>query len=136
ATLRTRDGIEVPVLVDDPGLEHRLVAETGRTASETRERFLAEAAALMLEQPGRKRAVLAVAPPDWDPGDATVGGILDALARSPWMRATTPDAILADPDLAPSGSVPISSRLPASSSAGSTPSASRPTAEYFASLRE
>jgi hypothetical protein len=109
------------------------VAEDGQTASETRERFLAEAAALMLEQPGRKRAVVAVAPPDWDPGDATVGGILDALERSPWMRATTPDAILADPDLVPSGAIPIAPALPASSSGASV---SRLPADYFASLRE
>jgi uncharacterized protein DUF6049 len=135
AMLTTRDGIEVPSLVNDPGLAQRLAADAGLTPAETRQRFLAEAAALMLEQPGRKRAVVAVAPADWDPGDATVGGILDALARSPWMRATTPDAILADPDLAPSGSVAIASSLPASSS-GSGTSASRPTADYFASLRE
>ncbi|HEY8200928.1 MAG TPA: DUF6049 family protein [Actinomycetota bacterium] len=133
ATLTTRDGIEVPVLVNDPGLAQRLVAVGGQTPPETRERFLAETAALMLEQPGRKRAVVAVAPPDWDPGDAAVGGILDALGRSPWMQATTPDAILADPDLVPSGSIPIAPALPAPPSGAG---ASRPPADYFASLRE
>lgn len=134
AMLTTRDGVEVPSLVNDPGLSHRLVADSGQTASETRERFLADTATLMLEQPGRKRAVVAVAPPDWNPGDATVGGILDALARSPWMRGTTPDAILADPDLMPSNPIAIAPSPPTSASSGT--GTTRPPADYFASLRE
>ena len=128
-TLTTRDRVDVPALVEDPGLASRLVSGKGRSASETRQRFLAEAAALMLEQPGRKRAVVAVAPLDWDPDDATVGGILDALARSPWMRGTTPDAILADTDLAPIGRSQIAGPRAATGTG-------EPPADYFASLRE
>lgn len=131
-TLSTREGVEVPALVEDTGLARRLVPEEGRPASETRQRFLAEAAALMLEQPGHKRAVVAVAPLDWDPGDATVGSILDALARSPWMRGTTPDAILADPDLSPSGRTQIAGARRGAGTAGT----SEPPADYFASLRQ
>ena len=128
-TLTTRDRVDVPALVEDPGLAQWLVAEEGRSDSEARQRFLAEAATLMLEQPGRKRAVVAVAPADWDPGDAAVGAILDALARSPWMRGTTPDAILADADFAPR------ERSQIAAARGRTGTV-EPPADYFASLRE
>lgn len=128
-TLTTRDRVEVPALIEDRGLAQRLVPEEGRSPTETRQRFLAEAATLMLEQPGRKRAVVAVAPLDWNPDDATVGSILDALARSPWMRGTTPDAILADADLAPPGRSQIAGARGATGTV-------EPPADYFASLRE
>jgi hypothetical protein len=130
-TLSTRDGHAVPALVQDAGLGRRLVPEEGRAASETRLRFLSEAATLMLEQPGRRRAVVAAAPLDWAPGDATVGGILDALARSPWMRGTTPDRILADTEL-PKPSV---ARIRANAAALGAAGSAEPSADYFTSLR-
>jgi hypothetical protein len=130
-TLSTRDGHAVPALVEDLALGERLAPEPGTAAAETRQRFLGEATTLMLEQPGRKRAVAVVAPQDWAPTDATVGGILDALARSPWLRGTTPDAILADPELPKRTLVAVATNA-GTSEPGVT---SEPPADYFSSLR-
>jgi hypothetical protein len=85
----------------------------------------------MLEQPGRKRAVAAVAPQDWAPSDATVGGILDALARSPWLRGTTPDAIFADAALPK----PTPARVATAGVRSGESDLADPPSDYFSSLR-
>lgn len=135
-SIRTRARSPVTALIEDPALGSRLEGapngadETDETSPQARQRFLADTATIMLEQPARHRAVVAVAPADWEPDDAELDGILGALARSPWMRAATPDAIMNDNRL------PTADRLqlaPTKVVLGKAPESSD---EYLSTLRD
>lgn len=77
----------------DAVLGRRFTQAPGISAVQARQRFLAETASIMLERPAEDRVVFAAAPPDWAPTAALLGGILDALIRSPWMSGVTPSSI-------------------------------------------
>jgi hypothetical protein len=89
AAISTRGG-SVDALVTDAGLNKRLAPYTDITAIQSRQRFLAETASIMLERPREARVVYAAAPESWSPAPKMVGGILQALTSSPWMTGTTP----------------------------------------------
>lgn len=90
--LRTRTAT-AEALVSDSVLESRLSVVSEAGAVETRQRFLAETATIMLERPAQTRAVMAVGGLDWEDGHIALRGVLDALANSPWMRGVTPDDV-------------------------------------------
>jgi uncharacterized protein DUF6049 len=89
AVIPTRGGT-VSALVTDVGLNRRLAPSPEITAIQSRQRFLAETASIMLERPSESRVVYAQAPESWSPAPKMIGGILEALATSPWMTGTTP----------------------------------------------
>lgn len=95
-----------------------------------RQRFLADTATIMLERPSLKRAVVAVAPPDWDPAGPEVEGILASLGGSVWMRGVTVDSI---PDLVPAPATAASLTGPEAIQAEGPPA---PPRDYFLQLRE
>jgi hypothetical protein len=105
----TRAGPNAQALVLDPGLTRRLVDTPEITAVQARQRFLAETASIMLERPAEDRVVYAHAPIGWSPAPTLITGILEALARSPWMVGVTPATAqppaTAGPGLAPTEAV-------------------------------
>jgi Family of unknown function (DUF6049) len=88
----------VGALVVDDVLSSRLEGEAGLSPVQIRQRFLAESATILLEQPAHARSMAVLAPPDWDPDPVVVNGVLDALtpaSGSPWMTGAAPDAVIA-----------------------------------------
>lgn len=86
-------GVETIALVADDGLQTQ-IRRSGREGSiEARQRFVAESATIHLETPGLVRAVVAIAPPDWEAEDDSAGELLSAVEVAPWLNATTPDVI-------------------------------------------
>jgi hypothetical protein len=92
----TPSGEPTLALVSDRDLSRLLVDSEELGAIEARQRFLAETATIMLERPSQYRAVVAVASPEWNPPPAVAEALMSALAQAPWIRATTPEAIVAD----------------------------------------
>ncbi|MGH2769616.1 MAG: DUF6049 family protein [Actinomycetota bacterium] len=93
--LRTRIGA-VRAVVEDATLASRLTPEEGVGPIQARQRLLAETATIMLERPAQGRGVTLVAPQDWSADPTIINGLLDALARSPWMVGRTPDQLLSE----------------------------------------
>jgi hypothetical protein len=89
-------GVESFALVADAGLENEIDRSGELGTIEARQRFVAETATIHLETPGLFRAVVAIAPPDWEAQDDSAAALLDVIATGSWLRATTPDAIAAD----------------------------------------
>ncbi|HYN98765.1 MAG TPA: DUF6049 family protein, partial [Actinomycetota bacterium] len=89
-------GVETEALVADAGLENEIQRSGELGTIEARQRFVAETATIHLETPGLFRAVVAIAPPDWEAQGISASGLLDVLSSSSWLRPTTPDAITAD----------------------------------------
>jgi hypothetical protein len=84
-------------LVVDDVLSSRLGSVAGLNALQVRQRFLAESATILLEQPAHTRSIAVLAPSDWDPDPRVINGVLDALAPaggSPWMTGSSPDAVI------------------------------------------
>src|SRR5437764_187129 len=84
-------------LVVDDVLSSRLGSVAGLNALQIRQRFLAESATILLEQPARTRSMAVLAPSDWDPDAQVINGVLDALTPAggpPWMPGTAPDAVV------------------------------------------
>ena len=110
-TIRTRSGSKVAGLVLDPGLTERLRTASTNEPAVSRQRFLAETATIMLERPGTQRAVVAVAPLDWNVPTGYLDGLLKAIGDSPWTKPVALDGIPANEtvalsvDLAPSDDV-------------------------------
>src|SRR5207253_2669373 len=116
-------------LVVDDVLSSRLESQAGVTALQVRQRFLAESATILLEQPAHTRSIAVLAPPDWDPDPQVVNGVLDALTPtggSPWMTGTAPDAVVGETSDPPA-------RLVAQSVSDALPQS--PGRDYFESLR-
>ncbi|MEA2587191.1 MAG: hypothetical protein QOH66_118 [Actinomycetota bacterium] len=87
----------VGALVVDDVLSSRLESPPGLNALQVRQRFLAESATILLEQPAHTRSIAVLAPPDWAPDPLVINGVLDALTPtggSPWMTGTAPDAVV------------------------------------------
>jgi hypothetical protein len=89
-------GVESFALVADAGLESEIRRSGELGTIEARQRFVAETATIHLETPGLFRAVVAIAPPDWEAQGDSAAGLLDVIASGSWLRATTPDAIASD----------------------------------------
>ncbi|MGQ0678976.1 MAG: DUF6049 family protein [Actinomycetota bacterium] len=88
------EGIETMALVADAGLNASLAVAGELGAVQARQRFAAETATIHQESPGVVRAVVALAPLDWQIGAQAILGIFETAARAPWLVATTPDGIL------------------------------------------
>ena len=85
-------------LVEDDVLASRLQDVAGLGPIQIRQRFFAESATILLEQPAHSRTVAVVTPPDWNPDQIVIDGILDAITPatgSPWMTGAAPDSALA-----------------------------------------
>lgn len=89
-------GVETEALVADSGLEDQIRRSGELNTIEARQRFAAESATIHLETPGLVRAVVAIAPPDWEAQGSSASGLLDVIASGSWLRGTTPDAITAE----------------------------------------
>lgn len=89
-------GVETEALVADAGLESAIKRSGELGTIEARQRFAAESATIHLETPGLFRAVVAIAPPDWEAQGSSASRLLDVVASGSWLRATTPDAITSD----------------------------------------
>lgn len=89
-------GVEAEALVADAGLESQIERSGELGTIEARQRFAAESATIHLETPGLFRAVVAIAPPDWEAQGSSASWLLDVVASGSWLRATTPDAITSD----------------------------------------
>jgi hypothetical protein len=116
-------------LVVDDVLSSRLQSQAGLNALQVRQRFLAESATILLEQPAHARSIAALAPSDWDPDPRVINGVLDALTPtggSPWMTGASPDAVI---DAA--SDIPV--RAVAQSVSDALPQS--PGRDYFDSLR-
>lgn len=116
-------------LVVDDVLSSRLESQAGLNALQVRQRFLAESATILLEQPARTRSIAVLAPSDWDPDPQVINGVLDALTPtggSPWMTGAAPDVVVGDASDPPPRLVAqnVSDALPQS-----------PGRDYFESLR-
>jgi hypothetical protein len=116
-------------LVVDDVLSARLQSQAGLNALQVRQRFLAESATILLEQPAHARSIAVLAPSDWDPDPRVINGVLDALAPaggSPWMTGSSPDAVVNAASDTPVRAVAqsVSDALPPS-----------PGRDYFDSLR-
>jgi hypothetical protein len=119
----------VGALVVDDVLSSRLQSEPGLNALQVRQRFLAESATILLEQPAHARSIAVLAPSDWNPDPRVINGVLDALAPtggSPWMTGASPDAVIGAASDTPVRAVAqsVSDALPQS-----------PGRDYFDSLR-
>jgi hypothetical protein len=88
-------GVETIALVGDPGLNSHIENANELGVVEARQRFAAETATIHLETPGLIRAVVALAPLEWEVEPGSVAGILSTLSFAPWLVATTPDNIAA-----------------------------------------
>jgi uncharacterized protein DUF6049 len=88
-------GVETVALIGDAGLNDQIENAHELGVVEARQRFAAETATIHLETPGLVRAVVALAPLDWQVEPGSVGGILSTLSFAPWLAATTPDNIVA-----------------------------------------
>lgn len=89
-------GVESFALVADAGLEDEIQRSGELGTIEARQRFVAETATIHLETPGLFRAVVAMAPPDWEAQGDSASGLLEVLASGSWLRPTTPDAIASE----------------------------------------
>lgn len=89
-------GVETEALVADAGLESEIKRSGELGTIEARQRFAAASATIHLETPGLFRAVVAIAPPDWEAQGSSASQLLDVIASASWLRATTPDAITSD----------------------------------------
>ncbi|MDQ4149211.1 MAG: DUF6049 family protein, partial [Actinomycetota bacterium] len=90
----TPSGDPTVALISDPDLNKILVDSERRGAIEARQRFLAETATIMLERPSHYRAVVAVAPAEWNVPIAVGEALLSGLRQAPWIRPTAPDEIV------------------------------------------
>lgn len=95
------EGIETVALVTDPGLNTQLEEGHEIGVIEARQRFAAETATIHLETPGLIRAVVALAPLDWEVDPGGTQGLFSTLSSAPWLITTTPDQILSQ--LEPAG---------------------------------
>lgn len=91
-------GADTTALIADPGLGAALELVDDQSPVQARQRFAAEAATIHLETPGLMRAVVAVAPWDWNPGAELAVGILGTLATGVWLNPSNPQQIVADLD--------------------------------------
>ena len=89
-------GLETEALVADAGLESQIRRSGELDTIEARQRFAAESATIHLETPGLVRAVVAIAPPDWEAKGSSASRLLDVISTGSWLRETTPDAITAE----------------------------------------
>lgn len=126
---RAPEPFNVGGIVADQVLTSRLDAGPDLSALQVRQRFLAESATVLLEQPAHARNVAVLAPADWNPDPLVIDGILDAITPgigSPWMTGVTPDLILSQATDTPVRNI-------AASVADALPQA--PARDYFDALR-
>jgi hypothetical protein len=88
-------GVETVGLIADEGLNGQIATGNELGVIEARQRFAAETATIHLETPGVERAVVALAPLDWEVEEGTVEGLLSTLQVGPWLAPSTPEAITA-----------------------------------------
>lgn len=123
-----RQSTNMTALVYDGKLSTRVTPTQAVGVIETRQRFLAETATIMLERPAQKRVIAAAPPRDWIPNSKLLGDLLTALATSPWMRGVTLEEAAA--------TAPARETLnPVSSEAALDQLPSNPPDEYAAALR-
>ncbi|HEX2053687.1 MAG TPA: DUF6049 family protein [Actinomycetota bacterium] len=122
-------GEETIALVTDPGLERQIGRAGALGTIEARQRIAAESATIHLETPGLVRAVVAVAPSDWEAEGSSAAALLEVLDTASWLAPTTPDAIT--DDLNPPARETV--RL-ASSDTVLDNGPDLPSSEYFAAL--
>lgn len=91
-------GAETVALIADAGLANAIQPSDDSESLPARQRFAAEAATIHLETPGLNRAVVTVAPWDWDPSPELAVGVLTTMAGSVWLEPSDPQRILADLD--------------------------------------
>jgi hypothetical protein len=96
STAGTPSGNPTLAAVSDPDLEDVLERSEDLNAVEARQRFLAETATIHLERPSQNRAVVAVAPAQWNVETSVAEALMSGLAQAPWLRAVTPDVIVND----------------------------------------
>ncbi|MGH3370247.1 MAG: DUF6049 family protein, partial [Nocardioidaceae bacterium] len=125
--VRTRAG-SAAALVEDRELKRALSPPSDLSPLQGRQRFLAETAAILLERPAQLRAVAVVTPLEWDPHPSMILGILQALASSPWVAGTTPDA--AEAEIPPGPRVELVTNEAATRSGPESPGR-----EYFDGMR-
>lgn len=85
----------VEVLLADPVLGQLLstAATAPGAAVPARQRFLAETAMIAMERPEANRNVVVAPVRRWDPDPDFVNGLLTSVAKAPWVRHTTLDAV-------------------------------------------
>lgn len=128
---RAQESFNVGGVVADQVLTSRLDDGSVPSALQVRQRFLAESATILLEQPAHARNVAVLAPADWNPDPVVIDGILDAIAPgtgSPWMTGVTPDLVLSQATDTPVRNV-------AASVSDALPQAPAPARDYFDALR-
>jgi hypothetical protein len=86
-------GVETVALIADEGLGGQIANGRELGVIEARQRFAAETATIHLETPGVERAVVALAPLDWEVDEGAVAGLLSTLQAAPWLATSTPDEI-------------------------------------------
>lgn len=124
-------GVETVALVADAGLEEEIERSGEMGTIEARQRFVAETATIHLETPGLFRAVLAIAPPDWEAQADSASTLLSVVSSSSWLRPTTPDSITSDLEAPEKEQVRL-----ASSDRVLDNGPDLPPAEYFATLTD
>lgn len=95
-------GIDTVALIADEGLANAIQPSDDAQALQARQRFAAESATIHLETPGLVRAVVVVAPWDWDPPPELAEGVMETLAGSVWLSPSNPQRIVSELD-PPSG---------------------------------
>ena len=96
STAGTPSGRPTLAVVSDPDLEEVLEQSEELGPVEARQRFLAESATIHLERPSQNRAIVAVAPVQWDLETEVAEALISGLTQAPWLRAVTPDVIVND----------------------------------------
>jgi hypothetical protein len=96
STAGTPSGRPTLAVVSDPELEDVLEQSEELAPVEARQRFLAESATIHLERPSQSRAIVAVAPVQWNLETRVAEALMSGLAQAPWLRAVTPDVIVND----------------------------------------
>lgn len=86
--------------VADPPADGGLAADgEPPTAAALVQRFLAETAVITAELPSRSRALIAAAPPRWDPSPRFAAALLNRIGTAPWLNLVPLAAVrAADPD--------------------------------------
>ncbi len=92
--LQDSEGRPVRALAADPGLAAH-VDETGDPVLDA-SNLLADLAVVWLDQPTQERGVSLVLPRTWEPTDAFLDTLLDALAQPSVVRAVSVDDLLAE----------------------------------------
>lgn len=118
----------ITALIYDGKVSTRVTPTQSVGVVQTRQRFLAETATIMLERPAQRRVIAVVPPRDWIPHAKLLGDLLTAAASSPWMQGVGLDVALTD--------VPATETVNAiSSEAALNRLPSRPPDDYASGLR-